>query len=177
MSKDLRYPLILGIHPTARGFGWAAFSDPFTVHDSGAYSVRTNKSALCLKKLERLLKRHTPEVLVLEAFDTQSSVRSERIRKLCLRMVSLGADYGAEVRVYRRGEVRDAFQVVEARTRDEIAEAVARHVIGLAPYLPKKRQIWDGEDRRLSRFCAAALVLTYYHFEATQFLDDLRKTG
>ncbi len=168
-------PLVLGLHPSAPGFGWAAFADPFTVHHHGVYRPgRKNKSASCLKKIAWLLDRLQPDILVLEAFDTESSLRSKRIRKLCLDIVNLAADRGAELAVYRRGEVQDAFRVVEARTREEIAEAVGRHVSALGPYLPGKRKAWMGEDRGLSRFCAAALVLTYYHFEATQFLDGLR---
>lgn len=178
MTLAPKGPLILGIHPCARGLGWAAFSDPFAVRHHGVYRVgRKNKSASCLKKVAWLFGRVQPEVLVLEAFDTESSLRSQRIRKLCLDIVNLAADCGIEVVVYRRGEVQDAFRILEARTREEIAEAVARHVSALAPYLPGKRKEWVGEDKRLARFCAAALVLTHYHFEARQFLDGLRDTA
>ena len=171
-------PIILGLHPSARGFGWAAFADPFTVHHHGVYRFgRKNKNASCLQKVVRLLDRLKPEMLVLEAFDAESSLRSKRIRKLCLDIVNLAADRGVELAVYSRADVRDAFRVVEARTRDEIAEAVTRHVPALAPYLAQKRKAWDSEDSRLSRLSAAALVLTHYHFEATQFLDDLRKAA
>ncbi len=177
MKPAKERPIILGLHPCARGFGWAAFVDPFTVHHHGVYAARKNKSAGCLKKLDWILGRLKPEVIVLETFDKHSSNRSKRIERLCRDIAALAADRGLEFHVYRRQDVQDAFRVVEARTRDEIAEAVARHVSALAPYLPGKRKAWMGEDRGLSRFSAAALVLTYYHFEATQFLDELRKTA
>jgi hypothetical protein len=171
-------PLVLGLHPTARGVSWAAFADPFTVHHHGVYRAsRSNKCASSLKKVAWLLGRLKPEILVLEAFDAESSVRSKRIRKLCLEIVNLAAEQGVEVAVYRRCDVQDAFRIVEARTREEIAEAVARHVGSLRPYLPNKRKQWAGEDRRLSLFCASALVLTHYHFEATRLFDDMRKAA
>jgi hypothetical protein len=169
--------LVLGLHPTARGFGWAAFSDPFTVHSHGVYSSGKDKHVGILAESGRLFRRLKPEVLVLEAFDAESSQRSKRIRKLCLQIVNLAADRNLEVQVYRKGDVLDAFRTVGARSRHEIAEAVARHVGGLSHYLPGARKEWVGEDRRMSRFCAAALVLTHYHAEATQLFDDLRKAA
>ena len=167
--------LVLGLHPSAGGLGWAIFADPFTVHDHGVYRAsKRNKNASCLKKAAWLLARHKPEVLVLEAFDAESTGRSKRISQLYLAIANLAAEQGVEFFVYRRDEVQEAFRIVEARTRDEIAEAVTRHVPALNPYLSDKRKAWKGEDRRLSRLCAAALVLTHYHFEATRFLHDLR---
>ena len=175
MTETKDRSLVLGLHPSAAGLGWTIFADPFTVHDHGVYRAsKKNKNASCLKKTAWLLARHNPEVLVLEAFDADSSGRSKRINKLCMSIVNLAAEQGVEFFVYRRDEIHDAFRVVEARTRDEIAEAVTRHVSALQPYLPDKRKAWSGEDRRLSRLCAAALVLTHYHHEATRFLNDLR---
>ncbi len=178
MTLPKKRPLILGLHPSARGLGWAAFADPFTVHHHGVYrGSRKNKSASCLAKVAWLLGRLKPEIVVLEAFDADSSGRSKRIATLYRDITALAADQQVEFHVYRRDEVQDAFRVVEARTRDEIAEAVARHVSALAPYLPDRRKAWEGEDRALSRFCAAALVLTHYHFEAYRLFDDLRKAA
>ena len=178
MTSPGARPLILGLYPSAAGMGWAAFADPFTVHHHGVYrGSRKNKSASCLRKAAWLLDRLQPEVLVLEAFDPESSDRSKRIARLLRDIAALAADREIEFHVYRKDEIHDAFRVVEARTRDEIAEAVTRHVTALAPYLPSKRKAWQGEDRALSRFCAAALVLTHYHFEASQFFDDLRKAS
>ena len=175
-AQDRR--LVLGLHPDAHGLGWAAFTNPFAVHQHGVYrAARRNKSAGCLKKVAWLLGQLKPEVLVLEAYDAESSFRSKRIAKLCLGIVNLAAEQGIEFAVYRRDEVQDAFRVVEARTREEIAEAVTRHVTALAPYLPERRKAWIGASPSQSRLSAAALVLTHYHFEATQLLDDLKRAS
>lgn len=175
MNRTKDRQLVLGLHPSTRGLGWAAFADPFTVHQHGDYRPsRKNKNMGCLKKVAWLLGRLRPDVLVLEAFDDESSLRSRRIRKLCSEIVNLAAAEGVEVAIYRRDEVQDAFRLVEARTREQIAEAVVRHVSAFAPYLPETRKAWIGESGGQARLCAAALVLTHYHFEATRFLDDLR---
>ena len=95
MTRPLSHrPLVFGFHPTSRGFGWAAFENPFTLHSFGVYTARSDKNASCLRKIEWLLERLEPEAFVIEAFDKQSSVRSERIRELCVSVVTLAADPG-----------------------------------------------------------------------------------
>ena len=160
-ASYLRRSITLGFHPTSRGFGWAAFEGPFSVYDSGLFTCQRDKNPKCLRKVEKLLDRLQPDTLVLEAFDKRSSIRSTRIRRLCLSVVSMAAERGLEVAVYSRNDVRACFASVGARTRDEVAEAVSRHVQGLHHRLPKKRGAGDSEDKRLAMFCAAALVIAH----------------
>ena len=168
--------LTFGFHPTARGFGWVAFESPLSVYDHGLVTIKEkDKNRPCLEHVERLLERLKPETLVLESFDTHSAQRSKRIRALCVAVVGMAADQGMALAVYTRADVREVFASVAARTRDEIAEAVVRHFPELAVRLPKKRQAGDGEDKRLSLFCAAALVLTHFHFGADLFFEQLKE--
>lgn len=178
MTRPLAHrSLVLGFHPTARGFGWAVFEGPFKLVSHGTYEARGDKNAGCLRKLTWLLKVLEPEVLVLETFDKRTA-RSERIRKLCLDVVNQAAEHGAHIDCLRRSDVQRTFELVDAKTRDEIAEAVARHVPTLRTHLPSRRKPFgDGEDRRLSVFCAAALVLAHYHNGAAALLDDLRNAA
>ena len=88
-------------------------------------------------------------------------------------MVSLAADRGVEVAIYARGEVQACFASVGARTRREIAEAVVRHIDAFRHRLPNKRRPWEGEDRRMAIFAAAALVLTHYQLGSSRLLDSL----
>ena len=166
--------LVLGVYPTARGFGWACFDGPFTLFESGLYTVQKDKNAACLKKVEGLLERLAPETLVLEAFDKGSSLRSSRIRRLSLSVVSLASDRGLELAVFTKADVQAAFAGVGARTRYEIALAIVRHLPALAHRAPKDRKNGDSEDKRLSIFNAAALVLTHYHFGSLGLLETLR---
>ncbi len=171
---DTRRELVLGVYPTSRGFGWVVLEGPFAVVESGLHHALKAKNAGCVRALERIVARLKPSTLVLEAFDGHSSIRSARIRRLCLEFVNLAADRGLGLAVHSRDEVRATFAGVEARTRDEIAAAVARTLPALAYRLPKKRAPWESEDRRLSIFSAAAVVLTYYQNGATALLDELR---
>lgn len=173
-GKPQERALVLGVHPTARGFGWVTFENPFSVFQHGVYTPFGRKNPACIRKLEWLLDRFQPEALALEAFDKESSLRSPRIRRLCEALVALASERGIEVAVFKRGEVLRTFSLVGARTRHEIAQAVARHVPSLARYLPSPRKVWVGEDKRLSVFSAAAVVLTFYQNGATTFLNHLK---
>jgi hypothetical protein len=167
-----RKPLTFAFHPTARGFGWVAFEGPFTPFDWGiSYSEGAN--AVALQRLDTMLKRLLPDTLVIESFDAPSSKRSERVVRLCKGAVALAADRGLEVAIYTRDQIRACFAHVGARTRYEIAAAVARHVDALSHNLPKARKAWECEPPRIAQFSAAALVLTHFQYDARKLLDGL----
>lgn len=78
-----------------------------------------------------------------------------------------------DVAIYTRADIQGCFSHYGARTREEIAEAVARHIEPLRRYLPKRRRPWESEDRRLVLFAAAAQMLTHYHVESGRLLGSL----
>lgn len=168
-----RTALTFALHATSRGFGYVVFEGPFTPHDWGTVVAHGDKNAMCLRKLELMLQRFMPETLLLEAFGKGSSLRSERIARLYKAASAMAAGLGIDVHVYTFGEVKACFAPVGARTRQEIAEAVARHIDAFGHRLPKARKPWQSEDRRMALFCAAALVLTHYQLGASRLFDDL----
>jgi Holliday junction resolvasome RuvABC endonuclease subunit len=176
MTPAPQRSLVLGFHPTARGFGWSVLESPFSVFDAGQFETRqkATKNTHCLAKLEWLLNRLQPESLVLEAFAKGTAQRSARIRKLCEGVVSLAEARGIEVAVYARADVHATFQPVGGGSRDEIAEIVLRQLPTLAVHYPGARKAWQGEDRRLSTFCASALVLTHYRVGANRVFEHLK---
>ena len=165
--------LTLAIHATSRGFGFVVFEGPFTVHDWGTVVARGDKNAVCLKKVAVMLERYSPEALLLEAAGKDSSLRSERIARLYKGVASLAVSSGIDVSIYKFRDVQAAFRDVGARTRQEIAEAVSRHVTALSDRVPKPRRPWDSEHRRMAVFCAAALVLTHFRMGSSRLFDDL----
>ncbi len=152
---------VLGFHPTARGFGWVVFEGPFRPIDWGLVSARKDKNATCLKRLDGLLRRFAPEVLVLEAYDRETSRRARRIARLGASVRRIADACGVETVVYHRSQIREAFAETGAKTRREIAEAVARHLDAFRHRLPPPRKPWDSEDAREALFAAAAVVLTH----------------
>ncbi len=176
MRAGPRYrALTLAVHANNRGLGWIAFEGPFTPYDWGTVGTPSGreKNERCLKRLEKLLDRLTPETLVLEAFERDASGRRDRIADLSRAIVALAISRGVDVAVHAFGDVRQCFASVGARSRQEIAEAVARQLGALDHLLPQKRRPWEAESWRMPLFCAAALALTHYQRRALILLDDL----
>jgi len=174
MKGRHHWPLTLGFHPTSRGFGWVAFEGLFAPYDWGAVRAKRDKNSVCLRALEKLLKRLQPETLVIEAYGRRTSLRSERIGRLCKAAGALAKDRGVDVAVFSRADIQACFADVGAKTRQEIANAVARHIDALRHRLPRRRRPWEPEDPRMALFSAAALVLTHCRYSALTFLNDMR---
>jgi Holliday junction resolvasome RuvABC endonuclease subunit len=166
------YGLVLGFHPSSYGFGWAAFSSPLSLYDWGHCQAKTRKNERCLRRLEKLLRRLAPQAIVLEAFDTGEK-RSQRIVDLCHAVVSLAMEERIEVMVYTRREIQSVFGAEGARTRQQVAETVARHHEPLRAKLPRPRRAWDPPDRRMAIFDAAAAVMTHYQVSAASLLRGI----
>lgn len=155
-----RPTLVLAVKPTHRGFGWAAFARPFTPLDWGLVGPHRDVEASALAAFTKLLTRLTPETLLFEALDR--GVAPTRPMRLCLAMAALAAERGIAVEVYSRGEVQACFAAVGARTRDDIAAAIARQFDAFGHRLPPRRKPWESEDRRMALFAAVALLVTHY---------------
>lgn len=171
MTTPLR--LTFALHATSRGFGYVVFEGPFTPYDWGNVIARGDKNAVCLRKLDMMLDRFMPQTLLLEACGKGTSLRSERIARLYRSVTAMAAGRTIEVLIYTRADIKACFGTMGARTRQEIAEAVARQIDAFGHRLPKARKPWQSEDRRMALFSAAALVLTHYQFGAAGLFDDL----
>ncbi len=171
-----RLPRIFAIQPSTRGFGWAVFEGPFSAHDWGvAYSKvhASKRNSLCVSKVDAMLTKYEPQTLVLEAYEAPAA-RHPRIVDLCRAVAALAMNRGVDVAVFTKQEVYKVFGTVGARTKHEIAAAIALHFEPLQKRLPSKRKVWDSEAFRMTIFSAAALILTYYRFGADQVFEDLR---
>jgi Holliday junction resolvasome RuvABC endonuclease subunit len=166
-------PLVLALHATSHGFGYVLFEGPFAPHDWGAVTARNNKSTTCLGKLEKLLDRFAPECLILEEFGRDLSQRRERLSRLYRSMASVAASRSIDVFVYTKAQIQACFVTVGARTRHEIADAIARQFEIFRHKLPKARKPWESEKRGMALFSAIALILTHYQLGASQLFNDL----
>lgn len=165
-------PLVLGVYPSCRGFGWIAFEGPFAAYDWGLVFVSRDKNIRSLAHFERLLDRLAPETVVLEVIPGGVR-RTPRVATLQKAFVAAAGDRAIELAAYARGEVRTTFASAGARTRQEIAVAVARQLPALSHRLPRKRGPWHSEDRRMALFNAAAVVMTHFHLGASRLYEDL----
>jgi len=154
--------LVFAVHPYTRGFGWVLFESPLAPADWGIFEAKKDRYARCLARIEQILDRYEPSVLVLEQFDRRPARRGARIKALCAAMLHLAANRGAETSVYNRAVIRTCFASVGARTRYEIAKVIALHVQALRRHLPPVRKAWQSEDSRQCLFDAAALAMTHF---------------
>lgn len=174
MNPNYPQSLVLGIHAITRGFGWAAFTGPLALWNAGTIRIPEYSNERTLRRVEKLLERLRPELLVLEAYELPAKERSERMTLLYRAIAATARDLGIDVAILPRSDVQAVFMRVGAKTRHEIAGAVARQVPALQYLLPRRRRSWEVEELNTALFCAAALVLAHYALDATRLLDGLR---
>jgi hypothetical protein len=162
MNKNVpKYPRILAIAPSTRGFGFAVFEGQGTLAVWDAKEVRGDKNKGTLARVNELIARYEPQIVVLEDASAKGSRRAPRIRKLVQRISRLAPKRGTRVALFSRIQVREAFFPDGKGTKHEMAEIIAgRFSDELGFELPPKRRAWDKEDYRMDIFDAVALVLT-----------------
>ena len=95
-----KYPRILAITPSTKGFGYAVLEGHKLLVDWGVRSVTGDKNAGSIEKVEEMIAHYNPQVMVLEDTGIKGSRRSARIQALTKRLVAL-----AENRTIRVGAV------------------------------------------------------------------------
>ena len=166
---------VLAIDPTTKGFAYAVLEGPNFPLDWGLTEVDPGrKNALCLKRVDVLIARYAPDVLVVEDCDGKGSHRSPRVQSLIRSIQELAAKRGARTRAFSRGQIRKVFAALGKPTKRLIATEIARRLPELAPRLPTSRneprprgiRIYEREAERISIFDAASLAVTYFAAKA-----------
>jgi len=148
----------LAIDPTTSGFGFVVLEGSERLVDWGLGRMEKPENLLFEKRIEKLLDRVAPQLLVLE--DMEDSRRGERAIAWARLAQMCAAKRGIRVEKVSRAEVAEHF-ASSGKTRWEVGLAISRFFPELAPSLPKKRRIWESEDRRMTIFTAAAFALTF----------------
>jgi hypothetical protein len=152
---------VFAVHPTCRGFGWIVFERPNAPFDWGAATIGREEQGV-LSRFGYLLKRYRPGVLVMEQFAGAPARRAPRIQEIASTMIVTAQRERLATSVLTLETIRQTFAVHRARTREQIAKAVAESVEPLRALLPPTRKIWQSEHPRLSIFTAAACALSWY---------------
>lgn len=160
-SQSIR---VLAIDPSIRGFGFAVLEGPKRLIDWGVKSARQNKNAVSLAKVADLIRYYKPDVIVLENCERTGSHRCKRVQGLITAVIKLGAELKIRTRRFSPSQVRQAFADCGARTKHEIARAIADCLSELASRLPPLRRPWMSEDYRMNIFDAVSLALTFYQY-------------
>jgi Holliday junction resolvasome RuvABC endonuclease subunit len=162
MSPSQSSGVVLTVHPTSRGFGWVLFEGPMAANLWGIASPKTDRTAWCMRRFEKLLNLYHPAAIVLEYRNPSKADENDRAWILCQNMRGFASNRDIDVYVYTRAEVGAALVSKEKATRRTIVEAVADLLPILRDRLPSKRKRWDSEDGRRCLFDAAALGIAHY---------------
>ena len=157
--------VVMGIYPRTRGFGYVVFRGPSAPQRWGAKDIRVNKNSDNMLKIEELVLKYRPDIVVLEDYAGEGSRRAERIENLIDDIAELAVQKHIRVCRYSRSMIRECFSEFNAFTKLEVAQAIAKTLPELRPQLPAKRKIWLPEDPRMAIFDAAALVFSYFFFD------------
>ena len=159
---------VLAIAPSSKGFGFAVLDGQVLV-DWGVRSVvKGDKNAQCVSKVEKLILRYMPHVMVLQHYGTRDTRRSGRIRDLGGQLIVLARDHKIKAASISRERIYRAFSVERRATKHTIAEILAkRFPEELTHRLPPKRRPWMSEDYRMAIFDATALALSYMYCQRT----------
>ena len=164
MTSSGRYSVVAAIYLNSRGFAFVLFEGPLAPRDWGVVEARgKDKRERLLSRIDRLLSRYTPDVLVLQDTSHNGTDRPHRIRRLNEAVAEAAERYGLQVLSFSRTEVREHFAYLGSVTKDTIAGAIAKHIPAFERFLPPPRKLWQSEDARMGIFDAAALALTFFY--------------
>jgi hypothetical protein len=152
--------VVMAFYPNARGFAYVVFEGPHCPIDWRIAEIpRRYKVRRSTSRLACLMDQYRPDVLVMRKMPEHTPSDNQ-------------LDFGAVAAVSRRtgirvvqvsrSQVKEAFAGIGTPTRYAIATAIAHNIPIFAPLLPPPRKIWNGEDRRMGLFDAAALALTFF---------------
>jgi hypothetical protein len=167
--------LVLAVYPSSRGFAFVFFEGATSPFEWGVKEIKAkHKNSRTLEEIKKLIDRYRPEVIVIEDTTDSGSRRTSRIRKLYRMLSHLAIAEYIDLHRYSRREINACFASVGARTKHEIARAIAAQVPAFAHRIPPFRKPWMSEDPRQSLFDAAALGLTYFARDIrSPYADDV----
>jgi Holliday junction resolvasome RuvABC endonuclease subunit len=162
IETPTNHPRVLAIDPTTKGFAYALLEGPSWLIDWGLTQVEGRKNSNCILRLEKLIDRYAPEVLVLEDYRGTGSRRCARVTRLIGDASIVAHRNHLRTKRFSRGKLQRFFSDTGHATKRAIAVAIAERFPELAPRLPRIRKPWMSEDERMSIFDAVALAVTYF---------------
>lgn len=146
---------LIALDPIRRGFAYVVLEVPHNLVDWGIVQA---EGEVCLRRLEGLLARYTPECFVLEDYTASECRRAQSTKDFLwsVEMIALLRGMGA-LRIARKA-VRERFAPY-GTSKQAIAKALADFFPELRPRLPRARRPWMSEDVRMNIFDALSLAL------------------
>ncbi len=165
MKGQIPDDLVLSIYATSRGFAFVLFEGPESPFDWGVREIgNPSRNRKCLGAVAEIIDRYQPGHVVLEDTADHLSRRTARIRHLYQSIANLADRNVIDVCRVSKATIQESFATVGAKTKYEIAQAIAISIPAFAIRMPPVRKPWMSQDSRQSLFDAVALGLAYYSF-------------
>ena len=148
--------ITLAFDTTSGGFAFVVLQGSETLLDWACSEVSTAKPQAWRRRVEKLLARYQPDLVVLA--DAEEPRRGRWAKRFTQGIASLADENGIPVRRVSRREVKERF-AASGTTKHEIAVAVSRLFPELESRLPRQRKPWMSEDKRMSIFDAVSFAL------------------
>jgi hypothetical protein len=156
---------ILALDVRHSRIGYALFSGPRQLLDWGASSVPpycNNRTHWIRQKLMPILRHGSPACIVTKQRRLAKLPRNATGEPILEAIRSAAIEHGISVHVIGRDELKSAFRIFRARTKDEIAWAIVGIFPELLIRLPPKRKNWQPEPHAMIVFDAIATGIAYW---------------
>ena len=155
---------VLSVYPTKDGYAFVLFEAALSPHDWGHKDIKKDVGcAKAITSIKELMMRYRPDVLVMEDPDEHGTLRSIRAKRIHVGINAIANSLSIDVMVVKRKSVRSTFAMEGALNKQEIARLIGEKLEAFAPLVPKVREAWQTESRRMALFDAASRALTYYY--------------
>jgi hypothetical protein len=129
MMWSSRNTLVTAIYLNSRGFAFVLFEGELAPRNWGTIEARgEDKRERILSRVDGLLSRYRPDVVVLQDTSQGGTDRPHRIRHLNETIAETAEGHGFPVLSFSRAEVREHFAYLGSVTKDTIAAAIAKHI-------------------------------------------------
>ncbi len=157
--KPIASERYIAVHVRPQSVGFVVVENAIVI-DSGTRFCDQTQFDDCLgDRFDRLLQLYRPSgVIVKGARDSGLSLRKRRVFA-AIRQGAAG--HSIALISMNPSQVDKYFLRYDARTKQQIAETVAKRMPELAWKLPRRRKPWESEHHRMSIFDAAAIVIAY----------------
>lgn len=156
---------VLAIDPIPKGAAFAVFEGEQSLLDWGFKTGGTGRPQDFSGRIQALITRYEPDVLVLEDVEGDGSHRRPPAERVIGLLHRIAGERGLHCVVLSRADIRAAFRP-DRQTRRLIAEDIVLRFPELQETLPPARKWFEsGEDERMSVFDAAAMALAFFSLE------------
>ena len=155
--KITPYKRLLALDPTRHGFAYVLLEGEILI-DWGLVHAGADVEA-AMRRLDELISRYTPEVLVIEHSSEFGRRRGRRVREFLVSVDIRGLSGEITVERVSQDAVRQAFP--EYTGKYARALSLLDRYPELRPWRPRVRKPWMSEDERMNIFDALVLALTF----------------